>query len=91
MEPAYSMTDSTARVEKSARNKPNLIASIALQTMGAQPQHAQLLQSPKSTGGQENSHKNNFTYLILILYQHRVRNEHTEYLPHLEASPQDSS
>lgn len=56
--PAYSMADSTASMDQPARNEPNLIASIAPQTMDARPQHAQLLQFPKSTGGQENSHKN---------------------------------
>jgi len=74
-EPAYSITDGAARVEELARNKPNLTASIAPQAMDAQPQHAQLPQSPKSIGGQENSHKNEFTYCSSIPYQDRVSND----------------
>lgn len=39
-QPAYSMTDSLASMEQPAGKKPNLIASMALQTVNAQPQHA---------------------------------------------------
>lgn len=72
-EPACSMTDSTASMKQPARNKPDLIANIVPQTMDAHPQHVQLLQSPKSTGGQENTYK--FTYCTLIVYQHRAEND----------------